>query len=143
MAYAGCDVRSLTRRNRRPRQNLAEGLASNLKTPSISQPITVAAFVMLLDNLITHRLEPDGQIILIHLARVSNGMDHLIFGLLGTWKHLVDPSTSPAHNPHRHSNIRLRWQLVAFQKRFRLLELPLPEIRLFRARKGRFPTFTP
>jgi hypothetical protein len=26
-------------------------------------------------------------------------------------------------------NYRLRWQLVAFQKRFRLLELPLPEIR--------------
>ena len=26
-------------------------------------------------------------------------------------------------------NYRLRWQLVAFQRRFRLLELPLPEIR--------------
>src|SRR5271170_7880052 len=48
-------------------------------------------------------------------------------------RHLVN---QPAHSPNRHRtsfkafrNYRLPRQLVAFQKRFRLLELPLPETR--------------
>ena len=50
---------------------------------------------------------------------------------------LAASSTGPVHNSHgalKHSfnfrNCRLHPQLVAFQRRFRLLELPLPAIRL-------------
>jgi hypothetical protein len=52
------------------------------------------------------------------------------------FRHLLE--RAPVHNPHCHLtsfmafyfiNYRLRRQLVAFQKRFRLLELPQPEIR--------------
>ena len=47
-------------------------------------------------------------------------------------------STGPVHNPHRHSNIihgfQKLWMASAAgrirEKRFRLLELPLPENRL-------------
>jgi hypothetical protein len=56
--------------------------------------------------------------------------DGLLAGISST-RGLAQP-----HNPHRHSNTiqafrnyKLLRQLVAFQKRFRLLELPLPEIR--------------